>query len=41
MRGLIEVAVVAAAVLVGADNGCFSVVELCCGVVVHVGWIWW
>ncbi len=39
MRGMIEAAVVVAAALVGADNGCFSVVELCCGVVVHVGWI--
>ncbi len=41
MRGLIEAAVAAAEKLVGADNGCFSVVELCCGIVVHVGWIWW
>ncbi len=40
MRGLIEAAVAAAA-LVGADNECFSVVELCCSIVVHVGWIWW
>ncbi len=41
MRGLIEVAVAAAAALVGVDNGCFSVVELRRGVVVHMGWIWW
>ncbi len=41
MRGLSEAAVAAAAVLVRVDNGCFSVVELCHGVVVHVGWMWW
>ncbi len=41
MRGLIEAAVAAVAALVGADNGCVSVVKLCRGVVVHVGWIWW
>jgi hypothetical protein len=41
VRQLIKAAVAAAAALVRVDNGCFSVVELCRGVVVHVGWIWW
>ncbi len=40
-EGLIEAAMAAAVALVGADNGCFSVVKLCRGIVVHVGWIWW
>jgi len=40
VRGLIKAAVAAAAALVGADNDCFSVVKLCRGVVVHLGWIW-
>ncbi len=41
MRGLIEAVVALAVALMGVDNGCFSVVKLCHGNVVHVGWIWW